>query len=119
MQERSATAEEYPRGHTTVRRRVAAVTTGAALAMGMLAAPAAAHGPPAHTHALLLHAVWEGSGPSTEIHSYERCVDVANGRTLPNHVHHDTVHEGRAGAALNHAGHLVVPFATCAGFVDD
>ena len=81
---------------------------GAALAMGTLAAPAAAQGPPHHPHALLLHFEVVDGTPN-----YARCVDLANGRALPNHVHHDTVHEGRAGSALGSAGHVVAPY-TCA-----
>jgi len=103
-------------GHTTDgrrRQRILAVVVGTLLALGMLAAPATASGPPHHPHAMLVHAEWEGSGPGTVVHSYERCVDLANGRSQPNHVHHDTVHEGAAGAALKGAGHLVVPL-TCA-----
>jgi hypothetical protein len=115
MHNRSLTAAAAVRGRTKggTRRRVVTVVVGALLTLGMLAAPAAAGGPPHHPHALLLHAEWTGSGPGTQIHSYERCIDLGNGRALPNHVHHASVHTGTAGAALQSAGHLVVP-ATCA-----
>jgi hypothetical protein len=83
------------------------------LALGMLATPAAASSHP-HPHAMLLHAEWEGSGPGTVVHSFERCVDLAGGQALrKTHPHHESVHTGRASAALANAGHLVVPL-TCA-----
>jgi hypothetical protein len=114
MQDCTLTAGISVLGSTgRTRRRLVAGIGGALFALAVLSPPAAAHGPPAHPHVLLLHAEWTGSGPSTQILSYERCVDLANGRSLPNPVHHDTVHEGRAGAALRSAGHLVVPFRTC------
>ena len=80
-----------------------AMMVGALLALGMLAAPAAAHTDEPHAHALLLH--FDGT-------SFERCVDLANAHKLPNHVHHDTVHTGKAGSALQGAGHVVAPY-TC------
>ena len=110
MHNRSLTAAASARGRTAggrPRRRGVAVLVGALLALGMLAAPATAHTDQPHAHALLLHfAVVEG------MPTYERCVDLANAQKLPNHVHHDTVHTGKAGAALQGAGHVVVPY-TC------
>ncbi len=114
MHNRSLTAAAAVGGRTAggrSRRRAVAVLVGALLALGMLAAPAAAHTDEPHAHALLLHfAVVEGTP------TYERCVDLANASKLPNHVHHDTVHTGKAGAALQGAGHVVVPYS-CAQVV--
>jgi hypothetical protein len=93
-----------------VRRRVIATAAGAALTVGLAAGPAAADGPPdlsqPHQHALLLDV-------DLEEFSYAKCVDLAGGETLRTNTHHETVHTGSAGAALQRAGHLVVPY-TCA-----
>jgi hypothetical protein len=109
MQKRSDSTASS-RGRTTGRRRAAALTAGVALAVGMLAAPAMADEGPdltqPHHHALLLHV-------DLEVFSYRTCVDLAGGGTLRTNTHHETVHTGRAGAALQQAGHLVVPY-TCA-----
>ena len=95
-------------------KRITATLAAMLLAIGLLAAPAAAsdhsgHEVPPHGHMLLLHATWTGPGvgPGTMPTSYARCVDLAAGRN--NAAHHDTVHTGRAGQALRGAGHLVVP----------
>jgi hypothetical protein len=110
MQKRSIDGAASTRGYTRGRRRAAAVLVGAALALGMLTTPAVADGPPdltkPHHHALLLHV-------DMETFSYGKCVDLAGGRTLRTNTHHETVHTGHAGAALQRAGHLVVPY-TCA-----
>ena len=94
---------------TEMRTRITATLAAMLLAVGLLAAPAAANGHevPPHGHVLLLHAVWTGSGPSTDLESYGKCIDLAAGQSIA--AHHHTVHEGRAGAALRGAGHLVVP----------
>jgi hypothetical protein len=75
------------------------------LALGLLASPATAD-MPHHPHALLLHV--EATETSF---TYARCIDLANGRALPNHVHHASVHMGPAGAALQGAGHAVAPYS--------
>lgn len=103
-----------------MKSRVTALLTAALLAVGLIAAPAAADvhasGPPPHGHVFLLHATWTGSGPATDLKAYQRCVDLAGGQSIP--AHHDTVHTGRAGEALQGAGHLVVPTAQL-GPIDD
>jgi hypothetical protein len=109
MQKRSISGAPSHRGHTTGRRRATAVLVGAALSLGMLTTPAVADGPPdltkPHRHALLLDV-------DMATFSYGKCVDLAGGRTLRTNTHHETVHTGHAGAALQRAGHLVVPY-TC------
>jgi hypothetical protein len=60
---------------------------------------------------MLIGAEWSGQGPGTVIHDYRRCVDLANGQALPNHAHHDHIHVGTAGRAVQKSGHLVVPTA--------
>ena len=106
MHNRSLTAATTVRDRTEggrSRRRVVAVMVGALLTLGMLAAPAAADDD--HPHGLFLHVeVVDG------IPTYARCVDLANGRALPDHVHHETVHVGTAGSALQRAGHAVAPY---------
>jgi hypothetical protein len=109
MPKRSLAAAS-PRDHTTARRRGAALAAAAALAVTMLAAPAMADQGPdlsqPHRHALLLHVDLEPFG-------YASCIDLAGGNELRTNIHHETLHTGRAGAALQRAGHLVVPY-TCA-----
>jgi hypothetical protein len=95
--------------HTT-RRRAAAVLASTALAIATLATPTLADEAPdlsqPHQHALLLDV-------DLEPFSYSKCVDLAGARALRTNTHHETVHTGEAGAALQRAGHLVVPY-TCA-----
>lgn len=108
MTNRSITDATARPVHTTRRRRVAAVLASTALAVGMLTTPALADGHPdlskPHQHALLLDV-------DLEPFSYGRCVDLAGGRALRTNTHHETVHQGKAGAALQRAGHLVVPYS--------
>jgi hypothetical protein len=69
---------------------------------------------PEHGHVMLLGAVWTGSGPSTDVKSYDRCVDLANGNALKNHAHHANIHMGTASDAVKKSGHLVIPTAPLA-----
>lgn len=106
----------------TIPARLLAPMAAALLMLAVLAHGAEAHGPPEHGHVLLLHATTvpntgyvDGdpmTGPPVFPTDYERCVELANGRALPNHAHHTGAHTGRAGQALREqAGHLVVPLA--------
>jgi hypothetical protein len=110
MQDRSSTDATPTHVPTKLRRRAAAVLATAALALAALATPSLADGTPdlsrPHQHALLLHV-------ELEPFSYGACVDLAGARALRTNTHHETVHTGHAGAALQRAGHLVVPY-TCA-----
>jgi hypothetical protein len=110
MPKRSIPAAASTHHQTSTRRRGAALAAAAALAVTMLAAPAMADQGPdlsqPHRHALLLHV-------DLESFSYASCVDLAGGNKLRTNTHHETLHTGRAGAALQRAGHLVVPY-TCA-----
>jgi hypothetical protein len=108
MKKRSTTGAAPSPFHTTRRRRAAAILASTALAVGMLTTPGFADMP--HEHALLLHV-------ELEPFSYGKCVDLAGGRALRTNTHHETLHTGRAGAALHRAGHLVVPY-TCAQLKD-
>jgi hypothetical protein len=96
-------------------RRTTTLLTVLLLAMSTLAAPASAQGWPDHGHLLLIGAVVEPvanppqGSPPYRIHGFDRCVELANGRHVPLHAHHDRVHFGRAGQALIGAGHQVVP----------
>jgi hypothetical protein len=91
-----------------------AALLAAMLSLSLVAGPASAdeHGEPwpEHGHMLLLHADYSGEGETTFIHSYRTCIDIASGRKL-DRAHHTTIHQGRAGAVLRGAGHLVVPTA--------
>lgn len=97
-------------GSTGMKKTTAVVLAALIATMGMISLAAAEDIPP-HGHVRLLHAVYTGSGPSTVLESYQRCVDLANGQHLPLHAHHDHLHFGRAGQAQRDAGHLVVPTA--------
>ena len=78
------------------------------MVLGLLAAPVSAHegeeGLPEHGHMLLQRPEWMLVGVDDEYATIEltfrRCVDLAGGRALPLHAHHDTIHTGRAGQAL-------------------
>lgn len=102
-----------------------AAALAALLIVATLPTPAEASSHPdfskPHAHALLLHAETVPNpgfpGPPLFPIGYERCVDLAGGQALPRNNHHNTVHTGRAGAALAGAGHLVVPY-TCGEQVD-
>jgi hypothetical protein len=110
MQGRSITDATSTNARRSRRRRAAAVLASAALALSALGTPALADGSPdlsqPHRHALLLHV-------EMEPFSYGGCVDLAGARALRTNIHHETVHTGQAGTALQRAGHLVVPY-TCA-----
>jgi len=99
-----------------------------ALLLVLLAVPADAHDDtPQHGHVLLLHVDAElnpdydpddpTSGPRLFVYDYGRCVELANGRKLPNRAHHAGIHTGQAGEMLFvRGGHLVVPLQPITGF---
>ena len=110
-----------------MRTRITATLAAMLLAIGMLAAPAAADGHDhdddgwgamgPHPHALLLHATFMKNplpvGPRAIAVEWERCVDLAGGKALPKSNHHTGIHQGAAGSALGtNAGHSAVPY-TC------
>jgi hypothetical protein len=97
------------------------------MTLGMTAMPALAAGHhDDHGHVLLLHADYDPnpnfdpqdpeSGPPYFLRGFGKCVDISNGRAHPLHVHHDTIHQGRAGEALRGAGHLTVPLSPMTDF---
>lgn len=107
---------------THTRTRTAAVLAAALLPLSLLPAMAGASGPPDHGHAMLHHVEMvpnpgynpndPTSGPPVFVTDYSRCVDLANARKLPLHVHHDNIHTGAAGAAIrDRSPHLVIPLA--------
>ena len=67
---------------------------------------------PPHGHVMLINAEFG----ETQLF-FDRCVEFAAGRTLPNAAHHNSVHTGTAGGspfvqgALYQAGNFVVPLA--------
>jgi hypothetical protein len=92
----------------------------ASLALGLIAGSAFAtenngdgnhdHHPEPHPHLLLLHVEIDvDAGPGGTIVDWDRCVDLAGNQALRNFVHHENVHFGQAGQALENAGHRVVP----------
>ena len=99
---------------TAVAAAAAALVTGA----GAVAAQADEQGPaPAHGHFLVL-----GVQVGDEGLTFRSCIDVAAGRQLPLHAHHEHLHHGSAAEALQAAGNYVVPtmplttWADCAAF---
>ena len=97
-------------------RRVLPLLLGALL-MGATAATAVAQGKDwgetaPHGHVMLL-----GAEIDRGQLFFDRCVEFAAGRALPNSAHHASVHTGAAGGspfapgALFNAGHLVIPLA--------
>jgi hypothetical protein len=117
----------FDRSVTSISIKLIAVLAATLVAVAAISATAQAdehepHDPFAdpHPHVLLVHAdvsfhppLAPGQPPYT-VHGYERCVDLAGGRALPANNHHRSLHFGRAGEALREAGHLVVPFVSCA-----
>lgn len=111
-----------------MRTKITATLAAMLLAVGLLAAPAAARGhghgggggggwENEHPHALLLHATFIENtlpfGPPVVAVDWERCVDLAGGKALRKSNHHTGIHQGAAGSALrSNAGHSVVPY-TC------
>lgn len=88
------------------------------LALGMLVGAlvgvgaAEEHGPPEHGHMLLQR--WQVEIIDGQPHlTYRKCVDLAGGRSVPNHAHHDRVHMPTSNEehGLHTAGHAVVPTA--------
>lgn len=92
-------------------RKTAALLGALALTVVGAVAPAQAHEDdhelPRHGHVLVLGVVWDGDEPV----GFRKCIDLAGGRALPLHAHHNTVHQGKAGQALMRAGHIVAPTA--------
>lgn len=87
------------------------------LAMAGSAALAAGHGqgpPPPHPHMLLIGIEIEDGA----LVGFRKCVDLANNRAVPNNAHHAGIHTGAAGAALQGAGHAVVPGAPLTPWAD-
>ena len=92
-------------------RSTTAVLAATAAAALTLTVPGAAQAdgtvaPPEHGHMLVLGLEFGDHGVR-----YRKCVDIAAGRALPLHVHHDGLHAGTAGDALRDAGHFPLPTA--------
>ena len=113
-------------------KRTMILLAAATTSLALLAPAAGAQGPPPHAHVLLQQAAVDESlveiegEPFIRIEvEFRRCVDLAGGRPVPLHAHHQGVHTGDAGDALrDKAGHLVVPMApltpwrNCADVID-
>lgn len=74
---------------------------------------------PEHGHLLVI-----GVEETEDGMTYRHCVEVADGRALPLHSHHDHFHRGAAGDALRRAGNFpvpmdpITPFVSCADFAE-
>lgn len=91
-----------------MKQSVVVVLTFAIAALVAAAGVAFAEEPlPPHPHMLVLHLEFENGQPV----GFGKCIDVAAGRSVPLHAHHDHIHTGRAGQALSSAGHAVIPGA--------
>ena len=100
-------------------RRTITLLSALVLMLAMTALPAAAQEAPEHGHVLLVGADFEanpGPGSPWIVHSFHKCVEIANARPLGVQAHHHTIHQGRAGEALRGAGHLTVPLSPLTGF---
>ena len=81
------------------------------IALGsMLAATAATaqEAIPPHPHMLVLGVQYDAEG---EPIGYRSCVDLAANQSLRLNAHHERMHFGQAGIALDGASHAVVPGA--------
>ena len=104
---------------STVRRAAAVVVLAGAASATVAGYATASEGPvPPHGHLLVLGVEFTETGPT-----YRKCIEVAAGRTLPVHAHHENFHAGTAGDHLrDKAGNFPVPTApltpwsTCAEF---
>jgi hypothetical protein len=91
-----------------MRKTTAVLAAAAALVLTVPGAAQAHDGPvPEHGHMLLLGFQFGDDGTVR----YRKCIDIAAGKALPVHVHHEGLHAGRAGDALRNAGHMPVPTA--------
>jgi len=104
--------------------RLAAVLLAIGVLFAQVPSIAGANAPEPHGHVLLIRADFSENpnyptapGPRLFIHDYDRCVTLANGQRLPNHVHHDSIHTGQAGWNIeSRTGNLVVPLAPVSPF---
>ena len=95
---------------TAVAVAGAVVLTGA----GAVAAQADEHSAaPAHGHILVLGVQFGDEGLT-----FRNCVNVAAGQQLPLRAHHEHLHHGTAGEALQAAGNYVVPTAPRSEWTD-
>ena len=94
------------RNTTATLAAAAATATALALAAAGAAQADETPAPPEHGHMLVLGLEFGEDGVS-----YRRCVDIAAGKALAVHVHHDGLHAGTAGDALRRAGNFPVPTA--------
>jgi hypothetical protein len=99
------------------------------LALSMLFAvqigPVLSQDLPRHSHIMLLGLEFDDTG---EPIGFRRCVDLAGGRDVPLHAHHDNLHVFQGGAAsealMGRANIWVIPSAglapwdDCAGFIE-
>jgi hypothetical protein len=85
-----------------------AVILAALMLTGSIATTAASQTFVEHPHMLVTGVVFDAEGEPV---SYRNCVDLANNRSLPLHAHHDNLHFGRAGQAVQRGGNVVVPGA--------
>lgn len=102
--------------------RIAVSLVLVALLVGATAATVSARGKdwgeiPPHGHVMLLHASIDGGNLY-----FDRCVEFAAGRALPNAAHHESVHTGVPGGSpfvqgkLFQAGHIVAPLSPLVPF---
>jgi hypothetical protein len=95
------------------RNRYLALVASLAL-LGASQTVAAGQTFPPHGHVLLHGAQIEfvepqPGAPPYRILGFDRCTELANARKLPLHAHHDRVHFGQAGQAVQRGGLFVVP----------
>ena len=88
-------------------RKVFTLLAAMALSLGVVGvASAEEHEESAHGHIKLLHVEYDAE--THEPVGFKKCIDVAGGN-WNSHAHHNTIHQGRAGQALQQAGHMIVP----------
>ncbi|MDX1614109.1 MAG: hypothetical protein R3300_07335 [Candidatus Promineifilaceae bacterium] len=91
------------------RKMITVVLLLVALVLLVVAIPVATADHPdiePHPHMLLLNLEFADGEPV----GFEKCVDLAGNRPVPNHAHHEQLHFGDAGISFGgEAGHAVIP----------
>lgn len=97
-----------------MKRTLVLMILAGTLIVGLLAGPALSsppwgeEPPPPHGHLMLTGVEYDSDGEPVD---YKKCRELANGKPVPKHAHHEHRHVGGAG---EQSGNIVVPLAPLA-----